>query len=72
MANQIKIKFLNANETHDEAEALEVPCPNSIATCPRCRASALAAGIPASVIDGRRKLRELFDSSYIDHMRNKQ
>ena len=65
------IKNLNANETHDEAAENDIPCPNALAACPQCRQAALAAGIPASVIDGKRKLRELFDSSYIDHMRNR-
>ena len=56
---------------HAEAAEAGEPCPNSIASCPQCRQAAIAAGIPASVIDGKRKLRELFDSSYIDHMRNR-
>lgn len=69
MTNQIK--HLNANETHDEAAEIGIPCPNALASCYRCRQAALAAGIPASVIDGKRKLRELFDTGYIDHMRNR-
>ena len=36
------------------------------------RADAIAAGIPASVVDGKTKLSDHFSESYINHMCNRE
>jgi hypothetical protein len=49
-------------------------CGDDAILCGPCaerniRESALAAGIPASVIEGKTKLSDHFSKDYIDHMR---
>lgn len=42
------------------------PCRKPISDCPRMRQSALEAGIPASVIDGKTKLSNHFSREHIE------
>ncbi len=50
---------------HETAAENGDPCPNRTSECPECTASALDAGIPLSVIQGKTKLSDHFSPAEI-------